>query len=299
MTKCYVHLGKHGDLIILLPGWLRVAQATGKRPVVMVSREFAKTLEGVSYVEPWVVDLHWYGDCGKARIMAEEKYGKENVTFPKWWDDPTFTPPAIRNDATSLIIHGKRMQIESGEWFSYMASQWKYAGFPFSAIGEKPVFDCRAPERESFEFKYLTRTNKPKLLVCLNTGGSSPFGYVPEVQKVIYRYREKFEIIDLMNMRLEYIYDLLGFMDRSVGLVTTDTAILHLAGACNISYFAYVANGGGGSICRGNCAVASRYACAEQSLPYLEKYLDAIYEQSSRLYPNQAVPQPAAPLPVP
>jgi len=273
--KCYVQLGKHGDLIILMPGWLKEFQKTGERPIVMVSREFASTLDGISYVRKWVVDLHWYGDCGEARKLAEKEFGIENVIFPKWWDDPTFTPPEIRHDAVSLIIHGKRMKIEKDEWFSYMASSWKYAGFPLSEMLEPVVFDRRRPGIEFALRKMYFKTNKPKLFVCLNTGGSSPFGYVPEVQKIIYSFKDEFEIIDLMNIRAECIFDLLGLFDHpSSCLITTDTATLHLAGACKIPYLGYMSNGGGGSIPRGNCITQIRYADTITRINDLEMFLE-------------------------
>lgn len=258
-SKCYIQLGKHGDLMVLLPGFKLEFEQTGERPVVMVSREFSSTLKGVSYVRRWEVDLHWFGDCDKARAMAEKEFGKYNVVMPKWWDDPTHTPPGIRKDPQALIVHGKKMEIEKGDWFSYMASQWKYAGFPENRIKDPVVFDVRNLEAEAEMAKMVFRTGKPKLLVCLNTGGSSPFPGVAEVEQMIYQFRDRFEIIDLMKVRAPHIFDLLGLYERADFLITTDTATLHLAGACKIPYLAYIANGGGGSITRGNCIREIRY----------------------------------------
>jgi hypothetical protein len=273
--KCFVHLGKHGDLMILMPGWQRMFIETGERPVVMVAKEFADTLEGISYVRRWTVPLHWYGDCGDARVWAEKEFGKDNVIFPKWWDDPTFTPPAIRHDATSLIIHGRKMQIEKGEWFSYMSSQWKYAGFKMEHLMDCPVFDRRRPGVEAALRVHLFRTKKPKLLICLNTGGSSPFGFEPEVQKTIREFKDDFEIIDLMNVRAERIFDLLGLFDHpEAALITSDTATLHLAGASKIPYVAYIAGGGGGSIPRGNCLATIRYDDTVRRIKDLELFLE-------------------------
>lgn len=274
MTKCYVHLGKHGDLIILLPGWKKVFESTGVKPVVMVSKEFASTLEGVSYVEPWVVDLHWYGDCGKARMMAEQKFGKDNVIFPKWWDDPSFTPPTIRGDAQQLIIHGKRMKIEQGDWFSYMASQWKYAGFLIEDIMLSPVFDRRRPAYELALFQHVVRNTKPRILYCLNTGGSSPFPCTPEVEAILRDLRREFNVIDLMQVRADRIYDMLYLFEQSELIITSDTATLHLSGCCRTPYIAFIANGGGGSIPRGNCIYQTRYNKTYESINEIKSIIE-------------------------
>lgn len=283
MRKCYVHLGKHGDLMILMPGWEREFKETGERPIVMVAEEFADTLEGCSYVLRWRVPLHWYGDCGQARLLAEKEFGKDNVIFPKWWDDPTFTPPRIRQNATQLIIHGKRMAIESGEWFSYMASQWKYAGFGMAHLSDCVNFDVRRKEVERHLRGQIFRSTKPKLLVCLNTGGSSPFPFTPEIEKMLYNFRGQFEIIDLMKVRANRIYDMLGLFDYAAGMLTTDTATLHLASASKIPYVAFIANGGGGSVPRGNCVLAVRYADTM-------KQEDAIHEEMIKMLNKEPSP---------
>lgn len=285
--KCFVHLGKHGDLTILASGWYRMFKEFGLRPVVMVSKEFSPTLEGMSYVRRWTVPLHWYGDVGDACKMAEKEFGKDGYCCPKWWDNPNFTPPAIRKNAASLIIHGRRMQIEKDEWFSYMASQWKFAGFPMENLKDRPVFDRRRPEAEESLRQYLFKTRKPKLLFCLNTGGSSPFGAAPEVERMLYSFTD-YEPINLMNVRADRIYDLLGVFDQSALLVTTDTATLHLAGACDIPYVAYIADGGGGSIPRGNCILQVRYANALKNIDAL-KYV-ITHHQSNHVPVQRGVP---------
>jgi hypothetical protein len=76
-----------------------------------------------------------------------------------------------------------------------------------------------------------------------------------------------------MKVRLHYLFDLLGVFERSAKLITTDTAILHLVGASPLPYFAYLADGGGGSIPRGRCAYSVRYANTLKQLDQLKKYL--------------------------
>ena len=108
-TKCFVHLGKHGDLMILMPGWKRIFEATGDVPWSWFQRNSPPHWRGCPTLEGGRSRSDWYGDVGDARKMAEKEFGKDSVLVPKWWDDPTFTPPAIRKNAASLVIHGRRM----------------------------------------------------------------------------------------------------------------------------------------------------------------------------------------------
>lgn len=49
--KTWICLSKYGDLMNLLPLWLRDSQA-GERPKVVVSAEYAPLFDGISYVDP-------------------------------------------------------------------------------------------------------------------------------------------------------------------------------------------------------------------------------------------------------
>jgi ADP-heptose:LPS heptosyltransferase len=68
------------------------------------------------------------------------------------------------------------------------------------------------------------------------------------------------EIVNLAAIKAERLYDLLGLYDHAVGLVTSDTATLHLAAASKVPYIALLNNGGAGSIPKGNCILSIRYS---------------------------------------
>lgn len=130
----------------------------------------------------------------------------------------------------------------------------------------RPMALPQAPSRN--------REGKPKLLVNLNPTGTSPFYGVNEVVPLL--HQTGLEIVDLGNVRAERIYDLLGLYDHAAGLVTTDTATLHLAAASSIPYIAFVNNGGAGSVPKGNCILKVRYGQVGQNLSQISQALEKI-----------------------
>lgn len=270
----FVQLGKFGDIMILLVGLRRIYEETGRKPVVLSTYDYGTILEGVTYVERWLEPLHWVQDLRRARKMAEHRYGW--CVVPKWWDDPThLPPPAINGETMTTLKFGNQfMQIPAAEWDSYQLSQWRSCGFKTQEMIDWPlVFDNRNSQREEELAKRCFKTRKPKLLLNLSGGGSSPFGNDPDVLQIIRKFQGDFEIINLQQVAAHRIYDLLGLFDRAVGMITVDTATLHLAGACQIPYVAYIANGGGGSIPKGNCVLGIRYGETRNRINELEQQI--------------------------
>lgn len=257
--------------MIILIGLRRIYEETGRKPVVLSTYDYGVTLEGASYVERWLEPLHWVSDLRRAQRMAEHRYGW--CVVPKWWDDPTHLPPPPLNGetTTTLTFGGKVMQIPAAEWDSYQLSQWRACGFKSQEMIDWPlIFDNRDKKREEDLIKRVFRTGKPKLLVNLSGGGSSPFGNDGEILQVLRKF-QNFEVINLQQVGAHRVYDLLGLFDRAVGMITVDTATLHLAGASSMPYVAYIANGGGGSIPKGNCVLGIRYGDTHQRINELEK----------------------------
>ena len=256
---CFVHLGKFGDIMIMLPAFKAIAEETGKPAICLVSEEFASIFDGVTYVQPWVEPFHWWKDVGKARELAER--AGLNPIVVKWWDEPGAPAPAIRpgEKTVSLNIHGLRRVVSATDWDSFQASQWRYSGFSMDKLYEWPlVFDKRSPEREQALRDYYFSSPNPKLLVNLSANGTSPFRHAKNVMSLIWGMG--FDVVDLSRVRAHRIYDLLGLYDEAAGLITSDTATLHLAAASSVPYIAFINNGGAGSIPKGNCIKSIRYS---------------------------------------
>ena len=148
------------------------------------------------------------------------------------------------------------------------------------------VFDKRNAGREHLIRKQWFRTEKPKLLYNLTpTGGNtSPFANLPEMWPLM--RRTGCELVDLSAIRAYRIYDLLGLYDYAEGLVTYDTATLHLASASGIPYIAFIADGGAGSIPKGNCILSLRYSQVMSNQHKIEAALKEIHDPHYRRQPN-------------
>jgi|GEM_PF-1105418 len=215
-SVCIVQLGRFGDIINILPIALHVHNRFGT-PRMMVSREFASVLEGVSYVDPYVVDLT--NDQLKEAIALARKEFKHVIVTQIW---------------------GRDWEQER-KCSAYNMESWRMAGF-LSMFGNeslRPVFDRRDSARENSLVAKMSCGRKPILLVNLTASSSSPFAYgniaLGQIQKW---FSGKFQIVNLAELRLHRIYDLLALMDKAVGLISIDTALLHLSVASKVPLLA-------------------------------------------------------------
>lgn len=273
-----VHLGKFGDVMIALPAMKSVYDETGVKPICIVSREFASIFDGVSYVRPWVVDLHWWKGVGQARRMAEEAGYKPTVW--KWWDEPGATAPKPSNgeEMITLKIHGREHRVRAKDWDSYQASEWRYAGFSMKQMMDWPlVFDRRSPEREEQLRQRYFDPHMRHLLVNFSREGTSPIKAGTQLMSLI--LGTGLQVIDLSRIRAHRIYDLLGLYDHAAGLITSDTATLHLAAASQIPYIAFINDGGRGSIPKGNCILSIRYSQVSGHLGFFIEALSKLSNQ--------------------
>lgn len=266
----HVILGRHGDLIQMLPAWCELHRRTGQRTIVVVSEDYAATLDGASYIEPHPVPFD-YTDVPKARAYAEATWGG-CVVLP-WWLDTKPVPPGYHGP-TKLTCNGRSFSIDRRRWPSYAHSLWERAGFKAERdmLNLPLVFDRRSPEREASLLAAVRRT-RPLLLYNF-TGVSSPFGYVPELWPLLQRAAKTFTLVDLGTIKAARIYDLLGLYDVAAGLLTCDTATLHLAPASPVPYIAFTQNGWLGSTPKGNCKLVVRYADTLRRLPDVRAVLE-------------------------
>lgn len=254
-------LGRYGDLILLLPAFLEIYRRTGKKPIVIVSNEYASVFDGVSYVTPDVVKEGWWAGIPKAREMAQRKYG--HVIVPQWWNDAETAADIVedmsRGGVRVLQSHGREWGVDTKANPDFGSSMWHRAGFSRPEMLSLPlVFDRRSPEREEALVKRHVQPGR-KLLLYNFTGVSSPFGYVPEMTRLLNDFRNQFQILDLGQLRAERIYDLLGLYDRAAGLITTDTATAHLAPGSKVPTIWFTVPGWNSSVPHGNVALHIPY----------------------------------------
>jgi len=266
-----VQLGRTGDLLLLFPAFKIIRDRVGMNPVVMVSREYSGVMEGISYATPWVIDGHWYNDMPKARQIAERTFG--NAIIPHFWS------PGV--DASDLVKGPMVLQCHGHEWGccperypDFGTSMWIRAGLTREEMITSPlVIDRRNTHRELDLVKRFNRSEKPMLLYNF-TGISSPFGYVPEMMRLLAPYRQHFNMVDLGEVRAHRIFDLLGLYDAAVGLITIDSATAHLAPGSKVPTLWLTVPGWGRSVPRGNVALHVQYDQVPKRLSEIQAVIE-------------------------
>ena len=237
---CFVMLGKFGDLIHMLPVFLHTFKRDKVKPVVMVSDQFASVLDGVSYVTPWVVPMKWPDELNAALNEAKKHF--VNPIVPQFWNIPIPQEIIESEDANCTL------------------AMWKSCGIDRQYFASSPVvFDRRDPAREEFVSKTAGHYGRPVILYNLE-GASCPFPFAAEVLQTLRLLKGNAELVDLAAIRCDRIYDLLGLYDRAVGMVTVDTATLHLAGTGGIPYVALLNDGWSRAEPKGRCVLSLPYS---------------------------------------
>ena len=254
-------LGKFGDLIHMLPVFLHAYKRDKVKPVVMVSEQFASVLDGVSYVTPWVVPMKWPNDIPAARAEAEKHFS--NVVVPQWWNDLHESEfdcgvPST-GEATEIWMHGRKFYVMEDIHPNCTLSMWRAAKVEPKYFPESPVvFDRRDAAREEFLCTTAGANGRPVILYNLE-GSSCPFPFAAEVLQTLRLLKGTCTLINLAEIKAERIYDLLGLYDRAAGMITVDTATLHLAGTGVIPYVALVNNGWSRAEPKGKCLLKMAY----------------------------------------
>lgn len=273
-NPCVVQLGKAGDLIQLLPALEDVAARIGK-PVVMVNQQFASVLDGVSYVEPWVVPMQWPRETAKAREEAMKHF--KTVVVPQFWNDSV--PFGQAQGGSIVDFNGQKWRFDLDKWPNCQAAMWSRLGLSLRQMQDMPLeFDKRDIRRERELASVASSWKKPVILFNLE-GDSCPFGYAPEIMEVLKPLRHLFDLVDLQKIKAERVYDLLGLYDRAAGLLTVDTATLHLAGAGNIPYVAFTNDGWSRAQPKGKCVLEIPYSKTLEQLWQLPEICSHLAEQ--------------------
>lgn len=205
--KSYLLLGRTGDICSILP-MLKHESESG--PVRLVTnKEYSPLLEGVSYVEPLLVE-HTVKDLQAAWQYARATCGEVTSLH------------AVTND-------------EPARMTSFVKEMWRRGGWRDQWDDQKPlVFDKRSAERESRlmdEFVPKKKGRWDKKLVLVSTEGiSSPFPYKDLLYGIL-KLGLPSEFVVVPLPRAERFYDLLALYERAWCLISTDSAPLHLANA--------------------------------------------------------------------
>lgn len=235
LTVC---LGKTGDLLTLLP--ILKQESTLQHPSpLMVSRDFASVIEGVSYVSPIVFEG---GAHELDRAVAEATKITPQFRVAQVCGDPAMLKRQVLN---------RRPEIKDGKFLgdSFQKSLWQLCDhWGDFTKGWPLVFDKRSPEREQALIeKHLFVPRRgggfamTKSRVMLVSTGRQPgvatdaghFAFKRLLMLLLNKcFNRGWLIVDLDSIVAERFYDLLGLYEKANVLVATDNAPLHLAYAC-------------------------------------------------------------------
>lgn len=221
MQNLVIQLGRFGDIINILP-LAQEANRMGRRMTLMVSREFASILEGISYVDTKVWDGP-YNELNPA-IQAALRINHNMQVSQVWASDY----PGTRT----------RPNFQRQSW-ARLKQEHRWEQIPL-------VFDRRDVLRErALAWRTFQNIHSSSKVVLVNLSGhSSPLPMPAEqvFSEIKRRLGETAVVIDISDVRAHRIYDLLGIFDHADCLITTDTATLHLAQASSVPVIALVHN---------------------------------------------------------
>lgn len=225
-SSVFVMLGRYGDVCNILP-LLKAESDAGRRPTLVVSKDFQDILDGVSYCD---------------RIVWDGAYDQLPEALRWLRRDKGIVSPVVCQVHRNPLDKARLTD-------SYQKEVWRLAGRldQFETRGELD-FDRRDIEREEEFLKTWRRCEKPLILVGLDSV-SSPFANArATMSEIIHAFQATHEIVDLSDVHAHRIYDLLALFYEAQMLVSTDTVFLHLARASSITTIAILNDGWRGSV---------------------------------------------------
>lgn len=232
----FVMLGRFGDICSILP-MLKAEADAGRRPTLVVSKDFVSIMDGVSYADTIVWDGPYdrLPDC--LRWLRREK-GIHAPVVAQYHRNPY--------DQARLTD-------------SYQREVWRLAGRldQFETRGPL-VFDCCRTDGWAHA-RSLLSDEKPNVLVG-TLSHSSP---IPSQQGLLQSIVDSLpgcHVIDLARVVLPRVTDLLVLYNHCDLLVTVDTLHLHLARATKTPTIAITNDGWRGSVPPENAVATVRYA---------------------------------------
>lgn len=257
---CVVELGRIGDIINILPVCHHICHRMDSKPYLMVSREFADLLQGVSYVEPYPVPLK-PEQLREAVEMAKHRFA--HVIRTQIWGKDHNQPRLTQ---------------------SYNMESWREAGFlPHFHDPEWPlVFDRRDEKREALLVEKLVRGDKPLMVVNVTRGISSKWdGGKALLERLQAKWGDHYQILDVADMVLTHFFDMLALIEKAAVVVSMDTSLLHLAQATKTPVIALVNPAPWlGTVTRFPVALRLNYNEVTESMPKIDVILaNEIYER--------------------
>ena len=197
-------LGKVGDVLSILPILHHEFKRNGHKPKLLISRDYASVLDGVSYVQPVIFSGH-FSDLGGAIRTIKSQGG----------------------EAIPLQVYGRDFPFQK-RTPSFQLDQWLRGDAVQHFLDWPLVIDRRNRNRERDLIKSVT--GKQPYLLFADFSESSPFAEKEALATALRTVlKDSYQLIRLSEVRAQAIHDLIGLYNQAVALVTIETAHLHLS----------------------------------------------------------------------
>ena len=209
--SAYIQLGKHGDILSLLPILHDEFVRTGKKPILVVSEPYKAIPERLDYIRCEV----FKGDVQD--LKGAIKFAKKN------WDD-----------VVVCQTHGRGFDFEHRHP-SFQLDQWDRAGM-LHKWDSLPLILPR-PKKSPIEIP------SGRFIIYADHSQSSPFLQKDDLADALKKEIASHKIIRMSEVMVKNPLDLLPLMDAADMIVSTDTMHLHLSKACSVPVGALVSDG--------------------------------------------------------
>lgn len=209
LSNLVVQLGRVGDILNIIPACVALGHYC-----LLVHKSYGNLMASFPYLKVW----YWQGDMEDlAGAVESAKQMADTVLVPQLFGmrQPADLPPRTR--PSFVMDHWDRLHPGFGD---------KWGTLPL-IVQRNEARECAMMERLQHRFRH-----RPLLVNLM--GKSGPYPHAGALYRHLFdRWVDLFSIVELDHFRTEYFCDLLRLYDCAAGLITIDTATLHLARAAS------------------------------------------------------------------
>jgi GT2 family glycosyltransferase/ADP-heptose:LPS heptosyltransferase len=207
MSKVYLQAAKYGDICSILPILYDDFKQTGKKSILIISKEYAANFQCIDYITVDSFDGNWQ-DLSALMLYGKRKYGRIITTQ----------------------THSNDFDIEKRQ-ASFQLDQWERAGM-LHQWDKLPLIIPRPRNANTIVKKYI---KKKRAILYGDHSQSSPFPQREQLAALLVEHFGKtYQILRLSEVNLENPLDLLVLYDAADLLVTIETLHIHLAKASDV-----------------------------------------------------------------
>lgn len=209
--SAYIQLGKHGDVISILPLLRADFMESGKKPKLLVAEKYAEIPQALDYVETVIYPGDWE-DLDGAIKYAKQHFG-------------VFYTPQMHGNSYKPLR----------KFPSFQLDQWARCG-RLDQWGKLPL----VLPRTDYPIPGFSTTSK--YIIFADASESSPFAHADDLAAALAQTFPSHRVPRLSGLQAPHLLDLLALYDAADLIVSIDTMHLHLSMASDTPMIALVAD---------------------------------------------------------